>query len=207
MDKDPAEIVATLRRSIEASQRGSRRLRAHRFKDLFGFQAWSPARRESVGRLLSDEGIVVQPALEQAGRDDWLVFSIPAPGVTSGAPPEPRPTAKWFAHLAELRLGSELEVEMHFVSPLFERLGYREEQEAVGFGFVMWEGVRQHHAEADLLYFAGTYMTSNRAIPSSSWNARQWARVLMLVLARPAATPSGLSRPTTWSPAAMRPLP
>lgn len=50
MDKDPAEIVATLRRSIEVSQRGSRRLRAHRFKDLFGFQAWSPARREMVDK-------------------------------------------------------------------------------------------------------------------------------------------------------------
>ena len=155
MDKDPAEIVATLRRSIEASQRGSRRLRVHRFKDLFGFQAWSPVRRGMVSQLLAGEGIVVQPALEQAGRDDWLVFSIPAPGVTSGPPPEPQPTPEWFAHLAQLHLGSEREVEMHFVSPLFEQFHYREEQEAAGFGFVMWEGVRQHHAEADLLYFAG----------------------------------------------------
>ena len=155
MDKDPAEIVATLRRSIEASQRGSRRLRAHRFKDLFGFQAWSPARREMVGKLLSDEGIVVQPSLEQAGRDDWLMFSIPTPGVTTGAVPEPRPTAEWFGYLAGLRLESEREVEMHFVSPLFEQLAYTQEQEAAGFGFVMWEGVQQHRAEADLLYFAG----------------------------------------------------
>jgi hypothetical protein len=155
MEKDPAEIVATLRRSIEASPRGSRRLRAHRFKDLFGFQAWSPARREMVGRLLSDEGVVVQPVLEQAGRDDWLVFSMPAPGVRTGTPPEPQPTAKWFDHLAGLRLESEREVEIHFASPLFEQLGYAQEQEAAGFGFVMWEGVRQHHAEADLLYFAG----------------------------------------------------
>jgi hypothetical protein len=155
VDKDPAEIVATLRRSIEASQRGSRRLRAHRFKDLFGFQAWSPPRREMVGKLLSDEGIVVQPPLDQAGRDDWLVFSTPTPGVTTGAAPDPQPTAGWFDHIAELQLGSEREVEMHFVSPLFEQLGYGVEQEAAGFGFTMWEGVRQHHAEADLLYFAG----------------------------------------------------
>jgi hypothetical protein len=73
-----------LRRSIEASQRGSRRLRARRFKDLFGFRAWSPARRKMVSRLLSGEGIVVQPALEQAGRDHLLVLSLPAPGVTTG---------------------------------------------------------------------------------------------------------------------------
>jgi hypothetical protein len=154
-DTDPAEVAATLRRSIEASQRGSRRVRAHRFKDLFGFQAWSPARREMVGRLLSDEGIVVQPPLEQAGRDDWLVFSMPTLPTPTGGHPEPRPTAEWFAHLAGVQPGSEREVEMHVVSPLFEQLGYGQEQEAAGFGFVMWEGVRQHHAEADLLYFAG----------------------------------------------------
>lgn len=154
-EKDPAEIVATLRRSIEVSRRGSRRVRARRFKDLFGFQAWSPGRREMVGRLLSDEGIVVQPPLELAGRDDWLVLSMPTLPVATGRPPEPRPTAEWFAHLAGVRPGSEREVEMHFVSPLFEQLGYGEEQEAAGFGFVMWEGVRQHRAEADLLHFAG----------------------------------------------------
>jgi hypothetical protein len=114
-----------------------------------------PAGREMVGGLLSAEGVVVQPPLEQAGRDDWLVFSMPELGVTTGTPPEPRPTAKWFDHLAGLRLDSEREVEIHFVSPLFEQLGYAEEQEAAGFGFVMWEGVRQHLAEADLLYFAG----------------------------------------------------
>jgi hypothetical protein len=71
---------------------------------LFGFQAWSPARREMVGRLLSDAGVVVQPAVEQAGRDDRLVFSMPALGVRTGTPPEPQPTAEWFAYLAGLRL-------------------------------------------------------------------------------------------------------
>jgi hypothetical protein len=147
------------------SQRGSRRLRAHRFKDLFGFQAWSPARREMVGRLLSDEGIVVQPPLDQAGQDDWLVFSMPDLGVTSGVPPEPHPTVEWFTHIAGLRLDSEREVEMHFVSPLFEQLGYTQAQEAAGFGFVMWEGVRQHHAEADLLYFAGDVHDTEKGQP------------------------------------------
>jgi hypothetical protein len=98
---------------------------------------------------------VVQPPLEQAGRDDWLVFSMPTLPPPAGGRTDPRPTAEWFAHLAEVQPGSEREVEMHVVSPLFAQLGYREEQEAAGFGFVMWEGVRKHRAEADLLYFAG----------------------------------------------------
>jgi|GEM_PF-6494382 hypothetical protein len=77
-----------------------------------------------VGKLLSDEGIAVQPPLEQARRDDWLVLSIPAPGVRTAMSSEPRPTAEWFAGKARLRLGSEREMEMHFVSPLFEELGF-----------------------------------------------------------------------------------
>ena len=58
---------------------------------------------------------MAQSPLEQAGRDDWLVFSVPALGVTTGTLPEPRPTAEWFGRLAGLRLESEREVEVHFV--------------------------------------------------------------------------------------------
>jgi len=70
-------------------------------------------------------GVVVQPPLEQAGRDDWLVFSMLRAAARAGDRPEPRPAAEWFAHLAEVQPGSEREVEMHVVSPLFEQLGYR----------------------------------------------------------------------------------
>jgi hypothetical protein len=69
-ETDPAEVVANIRASIEASQRGSRRVRAHRFRELFGYQAWSAPRREHVERLLKEAGIVVQPSLSEAGRDD-----------------------------------------------------------------------------------------------------------------------------------------
>ena len=117
VDRDPAEIIATLRRSIEASQRGSRRLRAHRFKDLFGFQAWSPARREMVAKPPDSEGIVVQPSLQEAGRDDWLVFSMPTLPEVRQERAEPRPSDAWFAHLEQLHPGSEREVEMHFAAP------------------------------------------------------------------------------------------
>jgi hypothetical protein len=41
-EKAPAEVVFTIRRSIEVSPRGSRRVRLYRLRDLFGFQAWSP---------------------------------------------------------------------------------------------------------------------------------------------------------------------
>jgi hypothetical protein len=76
-EADPAAVVETIRASIEASRRGSRRVRAHRFRELFGYQAWSAQRREHVEKLLKEAGIVVQPGLDEAGRDDWLVMSTP----------------------------------------------------------------------------------------------------------------------------------
>jgi hypothetical protein len=151
---DPAEIVANLRGSIQASQRGSRKLRAHRFKDLFGFQAWSPVRRKMVNKLLADEGIVVQPPLGEAGHDDWLVFSMPTLPVVKRQHAGPRPSDATFAYWEKLNPGSELEVEMHFAAPLFQALGYPEEQEAAGFGITVWDGTSHHRSEANLVYFA-----------------------------------------------------
>jgi hypothetical protein len=44
---------------------------------------------------------------------------------------------------------------MHFASPLFRvGLGYREDQEAAGFGIRWARGSTPGHVEADLLYFA-----------------------------------------------------
>jgi hypothetical protein len=151
---DPAEVVETIRASIEASRRGSRRLRARRFRELFGYQAWSAQRREHVEGLLKDAGIVVQPAFSEADRDDWLLMSMPTLPEFHEEHREPRPPEAWFAFLEGVRLDSEREVETHFVVPLFQELGYKEEQEALGFGFTMWEGVNHHQAEADLIYFA-----------------------------------------------------
>jgi hypothetical protein len=154
-EKDPAEVVATIRRSIEVSQRGARRVRAHRFKELFGYRTLSAQRRELVERLLTEAGILVQPPLGEAGRDDWLVMSLPVTVEVREAHPDPRPSAEWFDHLQTVRPDTEREVEMHFASPLFQGLGYREDQEAAGFGIRVYQGSRRpQHIEADLLYFA-----------------------------------------------------
>jgi hypothetical protein len=67
-------------------------------------------------------GIVVRPSLEEAGRDDWLVMSMPAQTDVREAHPDPRPTADWFQHMKPVRPDTEREVEMHFASPLFRDL-------------------------------------------------------------------------------------
>ena len=72
-EKDPAEVVETIARSFQVSQRGARRVRAHGFKELFGYQALSAQRRERIGRLVSDAGIVVGlPWRRLTGTTGWL---------------------------------------------------------------------------------------------------------------------------------------
>jgi hypothetical protein len=154
-EKDPAEIIQTIARSIEVSQRGARRVRARRFKELFGYQALTAPRRERIEHLMAEAGIVVQPSLEDAGRDDWLVMSMPVRAPVVETHPDPAPTAEWLEHMGSVRPETEREVEMHFASPLFrEGLRYHEDQEAAGFGIQAPRGSRPGRIEADLLYFA-----------------------------------------------------
>jgi hypothetical protein len=155
-EKDPAEIIETIAQSIRVSQRGARKVKAHRFKELFGYQVLNAPRREKIEQLMAEAGIVVQPSLDDARRDDWLVMSMPVLPEVPEAHPDPRPTAEWFAHMASVRTGTEREVEMHFASPLFrEGLGYSEDQEAAGFSIPMARGSQPGRIEADLLYFGG----------------------------------------------------
>jgi len=155
-EKDPAEIIETIAQSIRVSQRGARKVKAHRFKELFGYQALTAPRRERIEHLMAEAGIMVQPSLEEAKRDDWLVMSMPVPVPVVETGPGPEPSAEWFAHMASVRTDTEREVEMHFASPLFrEGFGYSEGHEAAGFGIRLAKGSTPAHVEADLLYFAG----------------------------------------------------
>ena len=155
-EKDPAEIVETIAQSIRVSQRKARKVKAHRFKELFGYQVLSAPRREKIEQLMAAAGIEVRPALKDAGRGDWLVMSMPFEVPVPQTSPDPAPKPEWFAHMASVRTDTEREVEMHFASPLFrEGFGYSEDQEAAGFGIRWARGASPGHVEADLLYFAG----------------------------------------------------
>jgi hypothetical protein len=154
-DKDPTEVIQTIARSIQVSQRGARRVRAHRFKELFGYQALTAQRRERIEQLMAEAGIVVTPSLADARHDDWLVMSMPVQVEVPKAHPDPRPTAAWFEHMQSVRPDTEREVEIHFAAPLFRELGYLEDQEAAGFGIQVYQGSRRpQRVEADLVYFA-----------------------------------------------------
>jgi Type I restriction enzyme R protein N terminus (HSDR_N) len=152
--KDPVEIVATIRESIEISPRKSRKVRFYNLRHLFGWQAWNVQRKELVAQLLKDQDILAQPALEDAELDDWIMLSMPV--ITNPATKDPtsRPDDESFHRLMSVHLGPEREVELHYVSRLFHSLDYDDVHEAAGFGFLLHEGVSHKRVEADFVYFA-----------------------------------------------------
>jgi hypothetical protein len=155
-EKDPVEVVATLKESIDASRTKSRRLLFHTIRSLFGWKAWTVPRKELVTKLLTEQGILAQPSIADAGLGDRILLSMP---VNTDAPtkdPDPRPADKWFRHLMSVELVSELDVVVHFVSPLFHELDYEDVHEAVGFEFLLYEGGSRKRVAADLVYFADT---------------------------------------------------
>jgi hypothetical protein len=152
--KDPEDVAASIQRSIEVSPKGSRRVRCHNLRTLFGFQAWTAQRKTLVSSVLESRGIRAQPPVSEAGLHDWIVLSLPVMPPVDDSEPDPRPSDEWFDHLTTVHLDSEREVEMYFASPLLHGLGYTSEHEAAGFRFDMWEGVTRKRVETDLVYFA-----------------------------------------------------
>jgi hypothetical protein len=152
--KDPVEIVATIRESIEASPRKSRKVRCHNLRSKFGWQAWTAKRKEQVAQLLRDQEILAQPAIADAGLDDWIMLSMPIITSPSTKDPSSRPSNDYFHRLMSVPLGPEREVELHYVTRLFHVLDYDDIHEAAGFGFILHEGVSKKRVEADFIYFA-----------------------------------------------------
>lgn len=152
--KDPVEIVATIRESIEASPRKSRKVRFHNLRSKFGWQAWNAQRKELVARLLEEQDILAQPPIADAGLDDWITLSMPIFTEPGTKEPVSRPDDDFFYRLMSVNLGSEREVELKYVTRLFHALDYDDIHESAGFGFLLHEGIDRKRVEADFVYFA-----------------------------------------------------
>jgi len=77
-EKDPAEVVRTIARSIQVSQRGARRVRARRFKELFGYQALSAQRRQRIEELLTElASLCSRPSRKRGAMTGWSCLCRP----------------------------------------------------------------------------------------------------------------------------------
>jgi hypothetical protein len=153
-EKDPAEIIETIAQSIRVSQRGARRVRAYRFKELFGYQVLNSQRRERIGRLMG--GGRSRCGRPSRTRDATTGWSCRCRWKFPCRRPVPTRRRQWSGSRTWPRCAQTPSGRSRCTSPLFrERLGYNEEQEAAGFGIRWARGSTPGHVEADLLYFAG----------------------------------------------------
>ncbi len=68
---------------------------------------------------MAEAGIVVQPSLEDAGRNDWLVISMPAVAEVPESRPDPRPPAEWarWDSLTAILQAAETPLSQRFSAP------------------------------------------------------------------------------------------
>jgi len=151
--KEPVDVVATIRRSIETSPKKTRRMHLRNLGDLLGYDRWTVERKERIQEQFAAQKLVATPTLDKVEADDLVHLSLAPPPLASVSA-DTGPSPDFFEYLTSLHLETEKEVELHFISPLFHHLGYDDEQEAAGYSFDMTLGSEPDRREADLLYFA-----------------------------------------------------
>ena len=164
------EPVARIQAALEATPKKSRRVLLKTLLKEFGFKAKSGDRLTRMQGSLAEVGIHVNPDLADCDRDDWVTLSLVSPALPNTV--EDPPAANfpdfsndpWFNEVKAKTFASEREVEIRFILPLLERLGYHEEDRADGYPVDIVVGVRRTRAEADFVLFDGPNRDANHAL-------------------------------------------
>lgn len=160
------DVMEEIFQSIQATPKKQRRLRSATFWEKFGFERRTKERVEQVRDALKRyDGLIIN--LEDSifgteDKDEWIILSYIEPQLPPAATPAkietlniPTPDVTWFSLIEKRVFESEREVEYYFVSPLLEKLGYVEDDFAIGYPVQMYEGVNKVKKEADFVLFNG----------------------------------------------------
>lgn len=172
---DKPQIAKSIREAIEESPRKSKRVLLKTLLKMFGHKTRQRHWIEAMEKSLTDEGVLISPPLIEADRDAWVVLSVTDPRLPVGdfsptvpvdldgnkQAQEPDP---WLTTIASKTFNSEKEVEIRFVLPLLERLGYSEEDRADGFPVEQIVGVKKTKTEADFVLFNGLNRSKDCAL-------------------------------------------
>ncbi|WP_135230005.1 type I restriction enzyme HsdR N-terminal domain-containing protein [Deinococcus fonticola] len=169
---DLIEPVTRIQAALEATPKKSRRVLLRTLLKEFGFKIKSGDRLTRIQGRLAEVGIHVNPDLAECDREDWVTLSLIAPALPNTDPPASTMPGfsedPWFTEVKAKTFASEREVEIRFILPLLERLGYREENReenrADGFPVDIVVGVRRTRAEADFVLFDGPNRDANHAL-------------------------------------------
>ncbi|MFC4637691.1 type I restriction enzyme HsdR N-terminal domain-containing protein [Deinococcus hohokamensis] len=153
------EAIDRIRAALDATPKKARRILLKTLLKEFGFKVRSPERLQRITEGLTAVRIVLSPELTECERDGWVTLSLIEPQLPV-ADADPTVTEDfsqdpWFDEIQSKVFASEREVEIRFILPLLERLGYREEDRADGFPVDIVVGVRKTRAEADFVLFDG----------------------------------------------------
>ncbi len=168
--KDEQEVLDEIKAAIEASSKKAKKVLCKTLFATFGYKVKTKERTEHLIQLLTEAGISFSPSLDQADREDWVTLALPNPPVpvsdfvAATAEPIPSQSDPWFSHILTKSFDSEKEVEIRFVLPLLDRLGYTDEDRSDGYPVEIYEGVRKSVKEADFVLFDGANRSKESAL-------------------------------------------
>lgn len=160
------EIASEMHKSVELSPKKERRLKSSTFwRGAFRIKRKTDPVIERVKRILTEQNLRYSvKSGDEFGKEktnDWIVLTVWPPYGGGGRTLDSQePSDEWFEKIKTRKFESEREVEYYFIMPLLEKLGYEDDDVAVGYPVVVFEGVKQIKKEADVVLFNG----SNREI-------------------------------------------
>lgn len=171
---DRIQVANSICEAIKDSPKKSKRVLLKTLLKMFGHKTRQRHWLEAMEKSLTDTGVLISPLITEVEREGWVVLSVTNPhlpvdiplkeqveveGIKQGIVPD-----EWLSNIALKAFNSEKEVEIRFVLPLLERLGYSEDDRADGYPVEQVVGVRKTKTEADFVLFNGLDRSKDSAL-------------------------------------------
>jgi len=172
---DKTLVATSIREAIIDSPKKSKRVRLKTLLKMFGHKTRQRHWIEAMDKCITEAGVLISPSLVEAERDEWIVLSVTDPqlpvgdftlkdqedteGIDKGIDQD-----FWLATISLKSFNSEKEVEIRFVLPLLERLGYSEDDRTDGYPVEQIVGVKKTKTEADFVLFNGLNRSKDSAL-------------------------------------------
>lgn len=171
---DKIQVSNSIREAIKDSPKKSKRVLLKTLLKMFGHKTRQRHWIEEMDKSLTKSGILVSPSLVEVARDGWVVLSVTDPQLPVAFPKDQGDDVatnnqsltqdSWLDTISSKSFNSEKEVEIRFVLPLLERLGYSEDDRADGYPVEQIVGVRKTKTEADFVLFNGLNRCKDSAL-------------------------------------------
>ncbi len=171
-ERNYGEISEAIRSAISETPKKSKQILLKTLLKHYGFKTRQKHYLDAMHDSLVSSGVIMNPDIRTVGRDDWVRLSVSDPNIPVGdfsaasavMGGEAQTTDPWLTGIAEKQFASEKEVEIRFVIPLLECLGYTEDDRADGYPVEQVVGVRKARTEADFVLFDGRNRSKDSAL-------------------------------------------